>query len=358
MPTIDNRTLSHFTAEIFVAYGIPFEVANVVANSLVDSNLKGHDSHGVIRIIDYIDWLQKGWFDPNAKLEVIKDQGVVLMVDGHFQFGQLIGRESTRMAIEKAREHGVCLLTIRRSGHLGRIGEFMEMAAEAGLAAFALTNTHGGGVLVAPHGGREPRLSANPLGGGAPLAAGEGDMIMDIATSTIAEGKIKVARSKGIPLPPGCVVNGQGEPTTDPEQYFGNPPGSLLPMAGHKGYALSMFAEIFAGALSGAGCSKEGFDRVANGWFSIFVDPAAFCGSDFFKQEVGDLVKWVKSSKLMQGFDQILLPGEPESMTFRDRVLNGISIDQSTWEKIVNLAEKAGVSSKLKTGLDKKNSFI
>lgn len=344
MPIVDDHSLTHFTTRIFTAYGIPAEVARVVAESLVLSNLKGHDSHGVIRIIDYVDWLQKGWFNPQAKLEVIKEDGVVLMIDGHFQFGQLIGRESTRMAIEKAKKHGVCLLTIRRSGHLGRIGEFMEMAAEAGIAAFALTNTHGGGVLVAPHGGRERRLSANPFGGGAPLSAGQDDIIMDIATSTIAEGKIKVSRSKGIRLPAGCVVNGQGEPTTDPEQYFGDPPGSLLPMAGHKGYALSVFAEIFAGALSGAGCSKGGYDRVANGWFSIFVDPAAFCGTDFFEKEVEGLSNWIKSSKLMQGFDQILMPGEPESLAFRDRSLNGISIDQSTWDKILMLAQKVNIS--------------
>lgn len=344
MPIVDNKTLSHFTSKIFTAYGIPSEVSQVVADSLVDSNLKGHDSHGVIRIIDYIDWLQKGWFNPQAKFEVIKDEGVILMIDGHFQFGQVVGRESTHLAIAKAQKHGACLLTIRRSGHLGRIGEFMEMAADAGLAAFALTNTHGGGVLVAPHGGRERRLSANPLGGGAPLPAGQDDIIMDIATSTIAEGKIKVARSKGIPLPAGCVVNGNGQPTTDPEEYFGDPSGSLLPMAGHKGYALSVFAEIFAGALSGAGCSKDGYDRVANGWFSIFVDPAAFCGTDFFEQEVGDLTGWIKSSKLMKGFDQILMPGEPESLAFRDRNLNGISIDQNTWEKILSLAQKMDIS--------------
>lgn len=345
MPLIASKALTRFVEDIFCAHGIPVGVAAVVADSLVMSNLKGHDSHGVIRVIDYIDWLKRGWFDPTAKLEVIRDKGSILMVDGHFQFGQVIGRESTRMAITKAKEHGICALTIRRSGHLGRIGEFMEMAAADGMAAFALTNTHGGGVLVAPHGGRERRLSANPLGGGAPLAAGKETVIMDIATSMIAEGKIKVARSKGISLPTGCVVNGLGEPTTDPEQYYAEPSGSLLPMAGHKGFALSVFADIFAGALSGAGCSRADTERVANGWFAIFIDPAAFYGGDFFAQEVGNLVDWIKSSKLMQGFDQILMPGEPESQAFRERSVQGISIDQVTWEKILSIAAKAGVSS-------------
>lgn len=343
MPLIEGESLVQFTTRIFVAYGVPSDVAEIVADSLVMANLKGHDSHGVIRIIDYVDWLAKGWFEPTAKLEVLKDEGIILMIDGHFQFGQVIGRESTRMAIEKARKHSACILTIRRSAHLGRIGEFMEMAADAGLAAFSFTNTHGGGVLVAPHGGRERRLSANPLAGGAPSAGEPEAIIMDMATSTIAEGKIKVARGKGTSLPSGCIVDGNGAPSIDPQAYFGDPPGTLLPMAGHKGFALSVFAEIFAGALSGAGCSKAGIDRVANGWFAIFVDPQAFCGTDFFQQEVGGLVSWIKSSKLMQGFDKILMPGEPEAIEFRKRTKEGIAIDVLTWDKIVAIAKAASV---------------
>src|SRR5438034_804286 len=197
----------------------------------------------------------------SAAREVVTEQESLLVVDGHYGFGQVIGREATKLAIAKAKRTGVCVLAIRRSAHLGRLGEFMEMAAEAGLVSFSFTNTHGGGVLVAPHGGSERRLSANPLAAAAPLPDGPA-MVMDMATSMVAEGKLKVARAKGERVPPGCMVNSDGEPSTDPEEYYGDPPGALLPFGGHKGFALSMFAEVFAGALTGAGCSKQGVERI------------------------------------------------------------------------------------------------
>lgn len=268
---------------------------------------------------------------------MIAEQGPVLMIDGHFGFGQVIGRQATALAIAKTQEEGVCILTIRRAGHLGRIGEFMEMAAEAGLVCFSLTNTHGGGVIVAPHGGRERRLSANPYAAGAPLPDGR-TMIMDLATCAIAGGKIMVAKEQGVPIPPGCVVDADGELTTNPNAFDADPPGALLPMAGHKGFALALFAEIFAGALSGAGCSKAGVQRVANGWFALFVDPKLFCAPGFYDEEVGNLVQWVKSSQPMQGFDEILLPGEPESRAWAKRSHAGIQIDDSTWSKILAVA--------------------
>src|ERR1051325_9382533 len=161
--------LTAFVRDIFCAYGVPESKAEVVARSLVLGNLKGHDSHGVIRVIEYIAWMEKGWIVTDTEWEVLRETDSLLLVDGHFGFGQVIGREATAQAIEKAKRSGVCILSLRRSGHLGRIGEWAEVAAEAGLLCFSFTNTHGGGVLVAPYGGRERRLSANPLGAAAPL---------------------------------------------------------------------------------------------------------------------------------------------------------------------------------------------
>lgn len=174
---------------------VPAAVAQRVARSLVLSNLKGHDSHGIFRVIQYVDWLSRGWINPRAELEVLRDDGAILMTHGHHGFGQCIGRQATQMAIGKTRHLGACILTLRRSGHLGRIGEFAELAAEAGLVHFSLANVHGGGVLVAPHAGRERRLSANPVTAAAPLEGGEA-IVMDMATSTIAEGKLNVARAR------------------------------------------------------------------------------------------------------------------------------------------------------------------
>lgn len=342
MPILAEESLTAFVREIFTAYGVPSQKAEIVARSLVQGNLKGHDSHGIIRVIEYVAWMEKGWIVPDAELEILRETESLLHIDGHFGFGQVIGREATSLAIEKAKRSGVCVLSIRQSAHLGRIGEWAEMAAEEGLACFSFTNTHGGGVLVAPYGGRERRLSANPLGAGSPLPEG-GMMVMDFATSTIAEGKMKVARAKGAQVPHGSFVNAEGELATDPEEYYANPPGALLPFGGHKGYALSMFADVLAGALSGAGCSK-GEDRVANAMLAVFLDPKAFAGEEFFLQESAGLVKRVKDCPTMQGIEEILIPGEPEERALQERTERGIPIEEATWERLKAVARDRQVS--------------
>lgn len=341
MPTIDAAALTDFVRDIFVSCGVTNHKAEIVARSLVLGNLKGHDSHGVIRVIEYVAWIQKGWIVPDAELEILRETDSMLLIDGHFGFGQVIGREATALAIAKAKQSGVCILSLRQSAHLGRIGEWAEMAAEEGLVCFSFTNTHGGGVLVAPYGGRERRLSANPLGAGAPLPD-DGMLVMDFATSMIAEGKMKVARAKGEAVPEGCFVNAQGELATDPEEYYADPPGALLPFGGHKGYALSFFADILAGALSGAGCSK-GEARVANAMLAIFLDSNAFAGESFFLQETEALVHRVKDCPTMQGVDEILVPGEPEARTYAQRIQSGIFIEDVTWERITEIAHERNV---------------
>lgn len=342
MPRFSAQPLQEFTRRIFEARGVRTAVAAVVAESLVLGNLKGHDSHGVIRVIEYVDWLARGWIDPAAELEVLREDGALLLTDGHYGFGQYIGRQATEQAIARTRAHGVCVLTLRRSGHLGRLGEFSEIAAAAGLVSFSFTNTHGGGVLVAPHGGTERRLSANPLTAGAPLAEAEA-IIMDLATSTIAEGKLKLARARKEQVSSGLFVNAAGEPSTDPEAYYATPPGALLPMAGHKGFALSLFAEVFAGALSGGSCSRPDEPRVANNWFALFLDPERFCGRAAYDAEVTRFRHWIKSSRPMRGFAEILVPGEPEARTLAVRARQGIPIDDDTWSRLSAIAQQSGI---------------
>ena len=328
MPRIDSGTLTDFATSIFEACSIPSDVARQVAVSLVLGNLSGHDSHGVIRIIEYVDWTSRGWINPEGKLTVVKEQPCVLILDGDFGFGQVIGRQAMEMGIAKAKAEGVCVLSLRRSAHLGRVGEFMEQAADAGLVAFGFTNTHGAGILVAPFGGCERRLSANPLVAGVPMPGGP-NLGMDMSTSTIAEGKIKVARSKGESLPEGMIVNGKGEPTTSPEEYYADPPGALLPFGGHKGFALSLCCEVMAGALTGAGCSKPGVERIANGFMAFLLDPATFSAEDFVGSELGNLTQWVKSSRLQDGFDSIQFPGEPEARMREQRAICHIASERS-----------------------------
>ena len=342
MPNVDAQLLIPFVRHIFEAHDVPSAVAQQVARSLVLSNLKGHDSHGIFRVTQYVEWLSRGWINPNAELEVLLDDGSILMTDGHYGFGQYIGRQATRMAIDKTQQLGACILTLRRSGHLGRVGEFAELAAEAGLVHFSLTNVHGGGVLVAPHGGRERRLSANPVTASAPLEGGKA-IIMDFATSTIAEGKLNVARARGEEVSPGLFLDGQGQPSTRPEEFYADPPGALLPMAEHKGFALSIFAEIFAGALSGGSCSRSDQPRVANDWFALFVDPRRFSGQECFDQECSRFRDWVKSSRLRDGYSEVLMPGEPEARMWERRSQEGIDVEDETWSKIAAIASNVGV---------------
>lgn len=341
MPIIRSDRLADFVQGVFERKSASAQVARAVADSLVAANLRGHDSHGVIRVIEYVDWIDNGWINPAGEMQIVRDRGPVLMVDGHKQFGQIIGRQATQLAIAKTKELGLCVATIRNSAHLGRMGEFMEQAAQANLVAFSWTNTHGGGVLAAPFGGRQPRLSANPLAAAAPVP-GQEAMIMDIATCALAEGKVKVARARGEPVAPGCLVDGRGEETTDPNAYYAQPKGAILPVAGHKGYALSLFADILAGALGGGSCSHTNADRVANGWFAIFIEPEAFAGRAFYDEQVGSLRDWIKSCPTMKGFDEVLVPGEPEARTLQERSENGIPIEPDTWDKLTTISQKLG----------------
>jgi len=343
MPRLPAPRLTQFVAAIFRAYDVPSTIARTVAESLVLANLKGHDSHGIQRVVQYLDWMQRGWINPLGKLKVVRETPSLLLVDGDFQFGQVIGRQATVRAIRKAKRAGVCVLSIHRSAHLGRMGEFAEMAADAGLVFFSFTNTHGGGLCVAPHGGRERRLSANPLAAGAPVPGGE-SIIMDMATAAIADGKVTVAKAKGERLPPGCVVNARGELTTDPKEYYGPPLGALLPFGGHKGFALSVFCDVLAGGLSGAGCSKLGVDRIANAMLAVLFDPRAFAGRARYERELKAYVRHVKSCPRRKGVAEIFLPGEPEARESARRKRHGIPIPDTTWATLVEAAREKGIA--------------
>ena len=344
MISIGVVPLRGYVAAILRAKGTPQHIGEVVAESLVLANQRGHASHGFIRVSQYCDWIDRGWTRPTGEPERYGDQPQVVQVDGHFGFGQYVGRLATAWAIEQARG-GHCVLTIKRSGHLGRMGEFMEQAAAAGLVCFSFTNTHGGGLVTAPFGGAERRLGANPIAAGAPLpptapSPQNAPLMMDIATSSIAAGKVDVAAARGEHLAPGHLVNAAGQPSTDPADYDG---GALLPIGGHKGYCLAMFCEVLAGALTGAGCSTSGVERVANGFLALFLDPAAFCGEEFYQRELGALIPHVKSARLMEGHDEILYPGELEARSAA-QAAEVIHLDPSNWEHTARVAEALGVT--------------
>jgi uncharacterized oxidoreductase len=336
--------LERLVSDIFAAAGCRAAEHERIARYLVEANLVGHDSHGVIRVPSYIDWLRSGKVIANQSLKVVFENDVLAVVDGQFGFGQVMGEEATKLLIAKASRQGVAVVALRNSGHLGRIGDWAAMAARAGKVSLHVVNTSGGGILVAPFGGNERRLSANPIAAGVPVEGGE-PIIVDISTCTIAEGKIKVAFNQGVTVPEGCIVDGGGRPTDDPKAFYASPPGAILPLGGHKGYSLSVLAEVLAGALTGGGCSHFGVDRVANNMFSVGIDPAFLRSSQDFSGEIERFIAHVKSSRTVAPEGEILMPGEPEARTRARRMRDGIELDATTWRQILVVAESLGVNA-------------
>ena len=309
----------------------------------------GHDSHGIIRVSKYIGWLRAGQVRANRRLRIVTDRGALVVADGEFGFGQVVGKEAMEIAAERARSHGMATVALRNCGHLGRIGAWPEMLAERGLASVHFVNTSGFGILVAPFGGADRRLSANPIAAGAPRTGGR-PIILDIATSAIAEGKIQVARNKGERLPPGLVLDGHGRPTTDPDAFYADPPGAILPFGGHKGSGLSFFCEILAGSLTGGQASNPKSttaDRLVNNMLSLAFDPAAFGDADAFDDDLTRLVGWVKAAQPSTPGGEALLPGEAEEWARRERLDKGLPIDDATWRALSMTAASLGVPTPL-----------
>jgi uncharacterized oxidoreductase len=334
--------LTALTTDVFEAVGCQREEAQRVGSHLVESNLVGHDSHGVIRIPSYVQWLQDGKTLANQSIRIVSENDAIAVVDGQFGLGQTIGEEAIQLGIDKSRKHGVAVVAVRNSGHLGRIGDWAEMAAQAGMISIHFVNTSGAGMLVAPFGGIDRRLSANPVAAGVPTGEGP-PMILDMSACTIAEGKIRVALNKGESVPDGCLIDADGNPTNDPAVFYGGP-GAILPIAGHKGSGLSMIIEMLAGALTGGSCTNpENGWRVANGMLSIIIDRTCFGSAEEFFPEVTRFIDFVKSSRTMTADGEILMPGEIEQRTKVQRQKHGIELDNTTWRQIYNTCQSLNV---------------
>ena len=316
-----------------------------MAFHLVEANLVGHDSHGVIRVAPYVQWLKAGKVLANQTIEVVFENEAIAVVDGQFGFGQTIGEQAMELGIDKCARHGVAVIALRNAGHLGRIGDWPLQAARAGKLSLHFVNTSGAGILVAPFGGINRRLSANPIAAGIPVAGGP-PIILDMSACTIAEGKIRVALNKGVAVPENCIIDAQGRPTTDPRVFYADPPGAILSIAGHKGYGLAVLCEVLAGALTGGGCSNpQNAGRVVNGMLSILLDPSFFQTDPAFAGEIRRFVDWVKSSEKVVKDGQILMPGEIEEQTKARRLREGIDIDDTTWSQILDTASAVGVKT-------------
>jgi uncharacterized oxidoreductase len=347
VPTLRPTVLLDFAHRLFVAAGVPADDAITVARSLVDANLCGHDSHGVIRIPQYVGFVRERKLVVGAPLTVLRDTAAILAADGEWGLGQVQSYRLLDRLEPKVRIVGIASGTLRRCGHIGRLGEYAEWAADRGLALFATVNSHGSGRRVVPPGGTQGRISTNPICFGAPTPTDP--LVLDFSTSAVAEGKVRVAFQKGEPVPEGWILNTAGQPTTNPADLYTDPPGSILPFGGaqaYKGFGLGLMMDALAGGLSGGDCSRP--DRpmpgLGNGVLFVLWDVDAFGGREHFLAAVGGVTDHVRDTPLAAGATEITLPGDPERRTRRRRQAEGIPVPDGTWALLTNLASGLGVA--------------
>jgi uncharacterized oxidoreductase len=343
--------LEAMVTRIFQNAGLSDREAGLIARHLVESNLRGHDSHGVGAIPNYLRNVRGGELALNQSLDVALDTGSMLVCDGKFGAGQVMAHDAMTLGIERARRHGSCIVILRDSHHIGRIGHWAEQCAEAGLVSVHFVNVVSEPV-VAPFGGTAARLGTNPFAVGIPRPGGE-PVIVDFATSRWAAGKVRVALNKGEPVPPDTLLDARGRPTTDPAALFSSPPGAILTFGEHKGWGLSLACELLAGALSG-GRTQSGprtSAAIINSMFSVIVSPEHLGTSGLFAEQLEAVVRWVQSEN-QDGTIVVRLPGEPEREIRTRRLRDGIPVDPATWMQILAAAEEAGLSASELGGSD------
>jgi uncharacterized oxidoreductase len=343
---IEAGRLRETATRLLLAGGSEAAEAAIVADHLVESNLRGHDSHGVGVLPAYIRNIGLGRLRPNRHAEFIRRDPTMAVVDGGMGFGQVIAREATDWAIGAAREHGLALMALRQVHHVGRVGTYGERAVEAGLIAISFVNGLSAAPRVAPFGGREPRMATNPVCIAVPN--GDSPVVLDFATSRIALNKVRVARNEGRHVLPGALITADGEPTTDPDVMYGDGPrGALLPFGEHKGSGLALICELLGGALTGGPAAHHADPEdlaIINGMFSILVDPGRLADLPMFRQEVAAVVAHVKTSAPVDPERPVLVAGEPERLMRRRRLEEGIPVDATTWRGILAAGAAVGVA--------------
>jgi uncharacterized oxidoreductase len=320
--------------------------ADLVAEHLTQANLAGHDSHGAGMIPAYVRHLGAGLVVPNTRVKLVKDDGAILMFDGARGYGRVVAGEAMVAAIERCRQTGVVAMTLANAHHIGRVGAYGEMASAAGLVSLHFVNVADHRGLVAPFRGSDARFSTNPVCIALPGTDRQPPLLLDMATSAVAMGKVRVARNEGKSMAEGILIDPAGRPTRDPNVMYGNPLGALQPFGGHKGYALAVMTELLAGALSGGPTLQPGNERrggTINNMFAVLIDPARMAGVEWLRREIDGFVEYVKASPPADPRAPVLVPGDPERMAREERARTGITVDATTWEEILQAAQKVGL---------------
>lgn len=336
MPNVHADELRRIGCQLFEKAGSSPADARTIVDHLVDSSLYGHDSHGQLRIYEYIGQIQNGLFDPKGQPYIETDRPCAATVNGGGALGQIGGAFAAQIAIDKARDYGVATVTLRNTSHVGRVGAYPLQIARQGLVGLVFCNAGDLGRQIAPYGGLDGKLSTNPIAFAAPRRDAD-PILVDMTTSVCAEGKIRVAANKGVSLPEGCIIDAEGNPSTDPQAYLGEPKGAMLPLGGpfaYKGYCLSFIVEILGGALSGQGCAAGATVMQSNGLCIMAYNIEHFTDREAFFDELETLIAHVHTSRIDPRLGEILLPGEPEFRTASLRQKEGIPVDDTTWQRI------------------------
>ncbi len=347
MPKVAADRLEKIAATLLQGAGASAEEAAIIAKHSIGANLAGHDSHGIIQIPVYIDRVKKGHIVPGAKFEIVRETPCTTVINGNWGFGYVVSERAMKMTIEKALKNGVAATTVHYQSHVGRVADYPIMAQKEGLIGMMTADSGRSPKTVAPFGGREPRLGTNPISIAMPSNL-DGPFYIDMATSAAAAGKLKVAQTRGLPIPEGWVLDKDGNATTDPAALKQG--GVILPLGGpegHKGYGLSAMIEVFSGILTGLGFGVEPTGKHNDGVFMACFKVDAFRDLGTFKQEVTDFANYLTSTPKAKGVDRIYYPGEVEYLKTQKFLKDGIDVEDKTWAELQTLAKEYGVTKKL-----------
>ena len=345
MPLISIQAARAIAIELLQLHGAPADIAGDVADHVALAERSGHASHGLSILPSYFEAVKAGLLIPAARPSVLQDKGFILQFDALRGYGQHAGRVVVGHAIKRAQNQGACFLTLKNSYHLGRAGNYGEMAASAGLVYLSFINIVGRPPTVAPFGGTQARLSTNPLCFAAPIHEGRAPFLLDYATSAIAANKVRLMAASGEQVLPGMLIDSEGKPTRDAHALLAEPHGALLPFGGHKGYALGFLAELLAGVLSGGDTIAPSHPRdggLRNNLFAIVFDPLSFGESAWQQSEAAAFTDYVTTCPPSAGQPKVMVAGEPEA-DLQKKNLHTVQMTDAAWAMFADCAQSSGL---------------
>lgn len=338
--------LRDLAAAVYRSIGVPNEDALLAADTLVQADLWGHQSHGLLRLGWYYARLESGAMKAQTQTSIEVDAGAVAVMDGHDGVGQVITRRAVDEAVSRARKHGVGIVSIRNSNHFGTCMYYTRLAAEQGCIMILMSNA---GPNMAPWGGLKKKIGTNPWSIAVP-GGGYGPIVMDMANSGVARGKIYLANKRREPIPDHWAVDARGRPTTDPKAAL---EGFILPMAGHKGYVMGVMVDILSGVLSGSQFLDtvhgpyDPVNRSGAGHFMVALNVAAFQPLSEFEHRIDLYIKSLKDVPIAEGHEQVFYPGEMEKLADIKNRQEGLVLPEDTLSDVIRVAKQAGLTVSL-----------